>query len=192
MGGCPAAARGALDTGDLVQETVLHVLRRLDTFEPTARRRHAGVSPAVGHQPDPGRGPPNRSPSRACGVTAGPGVGHSRRRSKRPYGPRPTTAIVQCPDATEPTRPRDGGRADRGSVESWGDCAAVQHADGGRRAHGGDTCATPSDGSPEDVEPKTGSSNPESRIPKESAISRRRPRAGCSCANEARLTSAAY
>ena len=33
-GRLPAAARGSLDTGDLVQETVLHVLRRLDTFEP--------------------------------------------------------------------------------------------------------------------------------------------------------------
>ena len=33
-GRLPAAARGSLDTGDLVQETVLHVLRRLDTFRP--------------------------------------------------------------------------------------------------------------------------------------------------------------
>jgi RNA polymerase sigma-70 factor (ECF subfamily) len=33
-GRLPAAARGSLDTGDLVQETVLHVLRRLDDFEP--------------------------------------------------------------------------------------------------------------------------------------------------------------
>ena len=32
-GRLPPAARGSLDTGDLVQETVLHVLRRLDTFE---------------------------------------------------------------------------------------------------------------------------------------------------------------
>ena len=31
-GRLPAAARGALDTGDLVQETALHVLRRLDVF----------------------------------------------------------------------------------------------------------------------------------------------------------------
>jgi RNA polymerase sigma-70 factor, ECF subfamily len=38
-GKLPAAARGKLDTGDLVQETVLHVLRRLDTFEP----RHVGA-----------------------------------------------------------------------------------------------------------------------------------------------------
>jgi len=38
----PAAARGSLDTGDLVQETVLHVLRRLDTFEP----RHVGAMQA--------------------------------------------------------------------------------------------------------------------------------------------------
>src|SRR5262245_47225133 len=30
-GRLPAAARNTLDTGDLVQETVLHVLRRLDT-----------------------------------------------------------------------------------------------------------------------------------------------------------------
>ena len=41
-GGLPAAARGSLDTGDLVQETVLHVLRRLDTFEP----RHVGAMQA--------------------------------------------------------------------------------------------------------------------------------------------------
>lgn len=41
-GRLPAAARGALDTGDLVQETVLHVLRRLDTFEP----RHVGAMQA--------------------------------------------------------------------------------------------------------------------------------------------------
>ena len=33
-GRLPAAARGTLDTGDLVQETVLHVLRKLDTFMP--------------------------------------------------------------------------------------------------------------------------------------------------------------
>lgn len=38
-GKLPAAARGRLDTGDLVQETVLHVLRRLDTFQP----RHVGA-----------------------------------------------------------------------------------------------------------------------------------------------------
>jgi RNA polymerase sigma-70 factor (ECF subfamily) len=41
-GRLPAAARGTLDTGDLVQETVLHVLRRLDTFEP----RHVGAMQA--------------------------------------------------------------------------------------------------------------------------------------------------
>lgn len=33
-GKLPAAARNTLDTGDLVQETVLHVLRKLDTFMP--------------------------------------------------------------------------------------------------------------------------------------------------------------
>lgn len=41
-GRLPAAARGTLDTGDLVQETVLHVLRRLDAFEP----RHVGAMQA--------------------------------------------------------------------------------------------------------------------------------------------------
>lgn len=41
-GKLPAAARGSLDTGDLVQETVLHVLRRLDTFQP----RHVGAMQA--------------------------------------------------------------------------------------------------------------------------------------------------
>jgi RNA polymerase sigma-70 factor (ECF subfamily) len=38
-GRLPAAARGALDTQDLVQETVLHSLRRLDDFDP----RHEGA-----------------------------------------------------------------------------------------------------------------------------------------------------
>jgi RNA polymerase sigma-70 factor (ECF subfamily) len=41
-GRLPAAARGSLDTGDIVQETVLHVLRRLDHFEP----RHVGAMQA--------------------------------------------------------------------------------------------------------------------------------------------------
>lgn len=41
-GRIPPAARGSLDTGDLVQETVLHVLRRLDAFEP----RHVGAMQA--------------------------------------------------------------------------------------------------------------------------------------------------
>jgi RNA polymerase sigma-70 factor (ECF subfamily) len=41
-GRLPAAARGSLDTGDLVQETVLHVLRRLDSFEP----HHVGAMQA--------------------------------------------------------------------------------------------------------------------------------------------------
>ena len=38
-GRLPLWARDSLDTQDLVQETVLHVLRRLDTFEP----RHSGA-----------------------------------------------------------------------------------------------------------------------------------------------------
>jgi RNA polymerase sigma-70 factor (ECF subfamily) len=41
-GRLPMAARGSLDTGDLVQETALHVLRRLDQFEP----RHVGAMQA--------------------------------------------------------------------------------------------------------------------------------------------------
>ena len=41
-GRLPSAARGALDTSDLVQETVLHVLRRLDHFQP----RHVGAMQA--------------------------------------------------------------------------------------------------------------------------------------------------
>jgi RNA polymerase sigma-70 factor (ECF subfamily) len=45
-GRLPAAARGNLDTSDLVQETVLHVLRRLDHFEP----RHVGAMQAYLHQ----------------------------------------------------------------------------------------------------------------------------------------------
>ena len=77
-GRLPAAARGSLDTGDLVQETVLHVLRRLDTFEP----RHVGAMQAylkqsiinrirdeirrVGRHPAPGElvdDPPGNAPS---------------------------------------------------------------------------------------------------------------------------------
>jgi RNA polymerase sigma-70 factor, ECF subfamily len=41
-GRLPLAARGSLDTGDLVQETALHVLRRLEYFEP----RHVGAMQA--------------------------------------------------------------------------------------------------------------------------------------------------
>ena len=41
-GKLPAAARGNLDTSDLVQDTVLHVLRRLDTFRP----QHVGAMQA--------------------------------------------------------------------------------------------------------------------------------------------------
>lgn len=41
-GRLPPAARGSLDTGDLVQEAALHALRRLDAFEP----RHVGAMQA--------------------------------------------------------------------------------------------------------------------------------------------------
>jgi RNA polymerase sigma factor (sigma-70 family) len=41
-GRLPVAVRGHLDTGDLVQEAVLHVLGRLDRFEP----RHVGAMQA--------------------------------------------------------------------------------------------------------------------------------------------------
>lgn len=41
-GRLPPGARGALDTSDLVQDAVLHVLRRLDSFEP----RHVGAMQA--------------------------------------------------------------------------------------------------------------------------------------------------
>ncbi len=41
-GRLPVAARGALDTGDLVQEAALHAIRRLDVFEP----RHVGAMQA--------------------------------------------------------------------------------------------------------------------------------------------------
>jgi len=41
-GRLPAHARGGLDTGDLVQEAALHVLARLDKFEP----RHVGAMQA--------------------------------------------------------------------------------------------------------------------------------------------------
>jgi RNA polymerase sigma-70 factor (ECF subfamily) len=41
-GRLPRAARGALDTGDLVQDAALHALQRLDVFEP----RHVGAMQA--------------------------------------------------------------------------------------------------------------------------------------------------
>jgi RNA polymerase sigma-70 factor (ECF subfamily) len=41
-GRLPPAARGSLDTGDLVQEAALHTLQRLDVFEP----RHVGAMQA--------------------------------------------------------------------------------------------------------------------------------------------------
>jgi RNA polymerase sigma-70 factor (ECF subfamily) len=41
-GRLPSAARGHLDTGDLVQEAAMHALRHLDTFEP----RHVGAMQA--------------------------------------------------------------------------------------------------------------------------------------------------
>jgi len=41
-GRLPGCARGAMDTGDVVQATLLRTLRRLATFEP----RHAGAFPA--------------------------------------------------------------------------------------------------------------------------------------------------
>ena len=41
-GKLPAAARGALDTGDLVQDAAMHALQRLDAFEP----QHVGAMQA--------------------------------------------------------------------------------------------------------------------------------------------------
>lgn len=41
-GRLPASARGAIDTGDLVQDAVLHTLQRLDVFQP----RHVGAMQA--------------------------------------------------------------------------------------------------------------------------------------------------
>jgi RNA polymerase sigma factor (sigma-70 family) len=41
-GKLPAAARGSLDTGDLVQEAAMHAIQRLDVFEP----RHVGAMQA--------------------------------------------------------------------------------------------------------------------------------------------------
>ena len=41
-GRLPAAARGSIDTGDLVQEAAMHALQRLDAFEP----RHVGAMQA--------------------------------------------------------------------------------------------------------------------------------------------------
>jgi RNA polymerase sigma-70 factor (ECF subfamily) len=41
-GRLPAAARGSIDTGDLVQEAALHAIQRLDVFQP----RHVGAMQA--------------------------------------------------------------------------------------------------------------------------------------------------
>lgn len=41
-GKLPMAARGAIDTGDLVQDAAMHALQRLDAFEP----RHVGAMQA--------------------------------------------------------------------------------------------------------------------------------------------------
>lgn len=41
-GKLPAAARGSLDTGDLVQEAAMHIVQRLDVFQP----RHVGAMQA--------------------------------------------------------------------------------------------------------------------------------------------------
>lgn len=41
-GKLPAVARGSLDTGDLVQEAAMHVVQRLDVFQP----RHVGAMQA--------------------------------------------------------------------------------------------------------------------------------------------------
>jgi len=41
-GRLPASARGSIDTSDLVQDAVMHALRRLDAFEP----RHVGAMQA--------------------------------------------------------------------------------------------------------------------------------------------------
>ncbi len=41
-GRLPSAARGALDTGDLVQDAAMHAIARLDSFEP----RHVGAMQA--------------------------------------------------------------------------------------------------------------------------------------------------
>jgi RNA polymerase sigma factor (sigma-70 family) len=41
-GRLPSAARGAIDTGDLVQDAAMHAIARLDTFEP----RHVGAMQA--------------------------------------------------------------------------------------------------------------------------------------------------
>jgi RNA polymerase sigma-70 factor (ECF subfamily) len=75
-GRLPAAARGRLDTGDLVQEAALHVLGNLATFEP----RHVGAMQAylrqsvinrvvdevrrIGRQPPPLELPPDHPSDR--------------------------------------------------------------------------------------------------------------------------------
>ena len=92
-GRLPSAARGYLDTGDIVQESALHALRRLDMFEP----RHVGAMQAylrqsvinrirdevrrIGRQP-----PPVELPGRISRAIG-------RRRWSWPSRPRTTSAI---------------------------------------------------------------------------------------------------
>ena len=94
MGAFPRP-RGCLDTGDLVQETVLHVLRRLDTFEP----RHVGAMQAYLRQSVINR---IRDEVRRIGRHPAPAelpedlASEMPSRSKRPCGPEATNAIVPC------------------------------------------------------------------------------------------------
>ena len=135
-GRLPAAARGSLDTSDLVQETVLHVLRRLDHFEP----RHVGAMQAYLRQ-----SVINRIRDEV------------RKVSRHPVSVELPIDLVS--DRTSPLevavqaeayqhyrqalggpghpRPRAGGGADRGAVVRGRNRQAVRDADARRGADGG-------------------------------------------------------
>ena len=150
-GRLPAAARGRLDTGDLVQEAALHVLGNLATFEP----RHVGAMQAylrqsvinricdevrrIGRQPPPSELPddlPSDVTSPLEEAIRGEAYEHYREALSRPV----------------PERPRDHRRAHRNAMEPRGDRAPLWDADGrcgadGRQSRGqapvGGFCGAP-------------------------------------------------
>src|SRR6266545_2740072 len=112
-GKLPAAARGSLDTGDLVQEAAMHVVQRLDVFQP----RHVGAMQAYLRM----------------------SVLNRIRDEIRRVGRHP--APVELPEgARQPqaARPRNDRCPGRGAVEHGRNRPAVRDAHRRRGAHGGD------------------------------------------------------
>ena len=126
-GRLPAAARGSLDTGDLVQETVLHVLRRLDTFQP----RHVGAMQAYLRQSVLNR---IRDEVRRIGRHPTPCELPDDMPSEEPS---PLEQAVEAEAVSryhealgdaQPSRSAARRRQDRGAMESRRDRDALRHA----------------------------------------------------------------